>query len=245
MSCCSGCYPIYQLNQLAHTEPGGCLACNEEEPDFYLPINLEIKFDAEAKASETSSEGSGFESIGTGTECCICYEIIGKKNNCVTECGHIFCFKCLATAMTHNNSCPYCRTKLIDEPALEDDAGSEYEEDEEEEEEDDDDSVVSEIANKDYIGNVEDIVKIFQAEGITMLDVVSVLLKKFSKTDEKYSNEYVEGLCNKIDSINSDNENESIERDEMGAEDKPAIDSLGGGSVLIMRIGPPRARPFY
>jgi hypothetical protein len=28
--CCHGCFPIFQLNQLAHMDPGGCLFYQEE-----------------------------------------------------------------------------------------------------------------------------------------------------------------------------------------------------------------------
>ena len=49
------------------------------------------------------------------------------------------------------------------------------------EDEDDD------VPNRDYSGNVEDIVSRFEKEGVTMLDVVSILLNKFSKINEKYT----------------------------------------------------------
>jgi len=234
MSQCTGCFPVYQPNQLAHTDYGGCMYSNDEDDTFFcMPVNLEPKFEAEAKASETASEVSAFDSIGTGTECCICYEIIGKKNNCVTECGHIFCFKCLATAMTRSNTCPYCRTKLIDEPAdnNDDDLQSDYEDDEEDDEEDS----LSDIANKEYNGDIEDIVRGLEEQGFTMLDVVSVMLNKFSKTNEKYTNEYVAELCNKIDDMNRDNENESLEREEMESEDRPPV-HVASESVLA-RLG--------
>lgn len=58
-------------------------------------------------------------------ECPICYEVIGEKNCCVTECGHRFCFKCVTKALSVNNSCPCCRAQLLEE---EEDDESEYEE---------------------------------------------------------------------------------------------------------------------
>ena len=45
--------------------------------------------------------------------CPICLEKIGEKNNCVTECGHNFCLKCLSTALREKNTCPMCRNKLL------------------------------------------------------------------------------------------------------------------------------------
>jgi hypothetical protein len=48
-------------------------------------------------------------------ECSICYDTMGDKNCCVTECGHKFCLKCLLMAMDRNNTCPMCRYVLKDE----------------------------------------------------------------------------------------------------------------------------------
>lgn len=237
---CSGCFPIYQSNQLAHMEVGGCMYVDEDV--FCQPVNLQPLFDSMAldtgavetdvvdneSASASGSENSGFDSIGTGTECCICYEIIGKKNNCVTECGHVFCFKCLATAMAHNNSCPCCRAPLTDTPDDEDD-DSDYDEEDDEESDDEDDDEVH--VNKEYDGDVEDMVARMEANGVTMLDVVSLLFSKFSKKDEKYTKEYVKTLCNTINQISEDTENESNERQEMGGEDLPILARLGGPVV--------------
>ena len=229
MSSCSGCFPNYQPNQMAHMERGGCMYVDEDI--FCLPVNLEVHFDSVVD-SESTSEISGFDSASVGTECCICYEIIGKKNNCVTECGHVFCFKCLATAMAHNNSCPCCRATLVDLPA-EDDDESEYvsDEDDEEDDEDDEDEIT---ANKEYVGDVEDIVARIESKGYTMLDIVSLLFNKFSKKDEKYTHEYVKNLCDTVDQMNLDTELESKERENMGVEDAPILARLGGPIVDIV-----------
>jgi len=226
MSRCSGCFPIYQANQLAHMEVGGCLYVDEVEVEYCLPVNLEPQFDSVAPESESNSEVSGFDSVGT--ECCICYEIIGKKNNCITECGHVFCFKCLATSMSRNNSCPCCRTKLIDLPDEDDDEDSDYEESQdgsEDDNDDEDDDEGDETINKDYEGDIEDIVSRLESEGVTMLDVVSLLFNKFSKKNEKYNTEYVKKLCMKVDEVNTDIENESREKRDMSGEDKTILDS--------------------
>ena len=45
--------------------------------------------------------------------CPICLDEIGEKNNCITECGHKFCLKCLSTALREKNTCPMCRKKLL------------------------------------------------------------------------------------------------------------------------------------
>jgi hypothetical protein len=47
-------------------------------------------------------------------------------NNCVTPCGHTFCFQCLAKALEQNNTCPCCRAVLMAEP--EDEEASEWSE---------------------------------------------------------------------------------------------------------------------
>lgn len=48
-------------------------------------------------------------------ECCICMDVINcSTNNCVTPCGHKFCFQCLAKALEQNNTCPCCRAVLIE-----------------------------------------------------------------------------------------------------------------------------------
>jgi len=61
-------------------------------------------------------------------ECCICFETIGEKNNCVTPCGHKFCFVCLTKALTNNNTCPCCREVLLEASEEDEDDESEWEE---------------------------------------------------------------------------------------------------------------------
>lgn len=70
-------------------------------------------------------------------ECCICMDAINfATNNCVTPCGHTFCFQCLAKALEQNNTCPCCRAVLMAEPEDEDDESvwSEYTDEDEEDE---------------------------------------------------------------------------------------------------------------
>jgi hypothetical protein len=50
-------------------------------------------------------------------ECCICMDSINSSiNNCTTPCGHRFCFQCLAKALEQNNTCPMCRSVLMEVP---------------------------------------------------------------------------------------------------------------------------------
>jgi hypothetical protein len=56
-------------------------------------------------------------------ECPICMDTIeGLCNRVVTECGHAFHCSCLMQNAAHNGfGCPYCRTKMADEPEEEED----------------------------------------------------------------------------------------------------------------------------
>lgn len=51
------------------------------------------------------------------TCCPICLEEFSEKpnNQSMTECGHKFCTSCLMQHLRKNNSCPCCRTQLIEE----------------------------------------------------------------------------------------------------------------------------------
>jgi len=82
--------------------------------------------------------------IETNVDCPICMEAIEMtKNYTTTECGHCFHTKCLMQSVAHNGfGCPYCRTKMADEP--EPDEDSEWSEvDDEEEAEPFDDSALN------------------------------------------------------------------------------------------------------
>lgn len=67
-------------------------------------------------------------------DCPICMECVDQVNNrVVTECGHCFHTNCLMQSVAHNGfGCPYCRTKMADEP--EEDKSTEYTEIEDDEE---------------------------------------------------------------------------------------------------------------
>jgi len=145
-------------------------------------------------------------------ECVICFEVIGEKNNCVTECGHKFCLKCLVVAMCHKNSCPCCRTQLIEDD-------DEYEESVDEVEssnEEDDESVDDEA-------HIEDVVDRLNSQGITFMDVVSMLLNRYSKKDEKYTNDFIYKLNSKFDIITGEADAEYIEQMQFSKEDKTNV----------------------
>ena len=141
------------------------------------------------------------------TECIICYEDIGDKNCCTTGCGHKFCFKCIATAMQYNNACPYCRTSLVDMP--------EEEEDDEDDEDDEDEE------NEENEANVEEIVARLQEKGISMVDVVSLLIGRYTRTRETEEDveESLSTLHNRVWDAIVEVDDEVMEQNEMMAED--------------------------
>ncbi len=65
-------------------------------------------------------------------ECPICMDNIETTTrNCVTtECGHCFHTNCLMTSVAHNGfGCPYCRTKMAEEVAEDEENEYEYDDD--------------------------------------------------------------------------------------------------------------------
>jgi transcriptional/translational regulatory protein YebC/TACO1 len=112
-----------------------------------------------------------------------------------------------------NKGCPYCRSTIIERPATDDDDDdSEWEEGSEEDDEEERNIVVEK-------GNVEEVVARLEKAGVTMLDVVSLLINRFSNTDPKYTMDHIENLCNMVDDISDDVENEPRELEDMAAED--------------------------
>jgi hypothetical protein len=172
-----------------------------------------IKIDRLFPKIETNNQNQPTINMSTFTEkeCCICYEQIGQTNNCVTGCGHAFCFKCLALAMAHKNACPCCRTKLIDVP------------DEDEEDEDYEESVDEEEDDIDEEGHVEDIVDRLEKEGLTMIDVVSMLLNRYSKRDTKYTDDHIGHINQRFDELAAEVDMEHIEQQQFAAEDTRSI----------------------
>jgi hypothetical protein len=214
---CPGCFPQFQENQLAHAEPGGCLWCDNEvtneDFDFDSFLQDENKKDPEIESSVTGN------SEKVAVECCICYETINKdKNNCVTDCGHAFCLKCLVTSFAHgNNACPCCRTEVIDMPEEED-------EEEDDEEEDDYTEVDSENGSAVDIEypydedecDIEELSRRLQSNGINMNDILSMLIGRYAKGTQ---HEGAEEISDKFDKIVLDADNEKIEQNLFAAED--------------------------
>jgi hypothetical protein len=214
MSNCSGCFPHYQANQMAHMEVGGCLYVDDLE-EFCQPVNLGSVFDRIAEEDRTRILEPEPVPVKQNTtvytnddECVICYEEIGKTNNCVTPCGHAFCFKCLVAAMTTKNTCPCCRTELFVLPKEDEDDDEDYESGSETGSDDDDDMIPVEL-----------LVARLESKGFTMLDVVSMLSNNYSKTNPKYTSEYIMNMCNSYDDTITEIENEHDEQLKFAEED--------------------------
>jgi hypothetical protein len=212
---------------MAHMEMGGCMYVDDME--ICQPVNLGSAFDRVAEEDrarilvpEPVSVPEPFPmkenaTVYANDECVICYEEIGKTNNCVTPCGHAFCFKCLVTSMTTKNTCPCCRSELFVVPKEEedeDDDNEDYESGSESGSDDDDDD--------DEMVPVEILVARLESRGFTMLDVVSMLSNNYSKTNPKYTAEYIMKLNNTYDEVIVEIENEDAEQIKFAEEDARA-----------------------
>jgi len=114
-------------------------------------------------------------------ECCICYETIGDKNNCVTPCGHKFCFVCLTKSLANNNTCPCCRQVLIE--AASEDHESEYDSESESDAESDDSDDETGVPPED------------------MIDIQEVSLEEISDSAEVMYEKMVQGGVTKTEII--------------------------------------------
>lgn len=121
-------------------------------------------------------------------ECCICYEQIGSVNNCTTECGHKFCFKCMAKSLQTYHTCPYCRAVII-EPKTTYDQLNEI--DHIFEDSDDELYLDDEPSQSSKRACVDDIVRRLEEKEITMVDLVSYFDDRYnSKTAPYRPNRY-------------------------------------------------------
>lgn len=150
-------------------------------------------------------------------ECPICYDEIQSTNACTTPCGHSFCFKCVVKSMQANEACPCCRAPLIEKDANEDD--SEYDSDEstidsDDEEEEDEDGP-----------DVEVVTKAFVNRGYDVKDAMSLLLCRYSKTDPKYTRQYISKLNDEFDEIMEEIETQSREQSDFAAEDTNVLNN--------------------
>jgi hypothetical protein len=144
-------------------------------------------------------------------ECCVCFEEIGAKNNCVTPCGHAFCFTCMSQCLARSNTCPCCRAVLMEIKEDEDDSDDEDYADNESDEDDDDDD--EEDGHGDLI--TERLIKM----EYTMTDIVILFTGRTRKNDEKYTEAYLNKLAKDFDTVCEDIDNEQREKLQMSLED--------------------------
>lgn len=122
-------------------------------------------------------------------ECCICFETIGDKNNCVTPCGHKFCFVCLTKALSTNNTCPCCREVLIEMPEDDEDDESEYESEDEGSDDGSDEEDggltlydMDELSAEDFNDNAELVYERMIKKGITTKEIMQLLFSDYYGT---------------------------------------------------------------
>jgi hypothetical protein len=115
---CQECYDTTYKNESFKTSKymaGINQYINESLKEYLKNIRESVCVDSNVENIENIVEKCVVETVvPESNECSICYETIGEKNCCVTECGHKFCLKCILVAMDRNNTCPMCRHVLKD-----------------------------------------------------------------------------------------------------------------------------------
>jgi len=78
-------------------------------PSFPLQalFNLKVKVDLKYKTKKP-------EKFDPDSDCPICFDKIKDKDSIETDCGHIFCEKCLKMWIEQNQQCPYCRMTIVE-----------------------------------------------------------------------------------------------------------------------------------
>ena len=174
--------------------------------DVVIENKTEIK-----KTDNVSIITKMVDNVVVENECCICYETIGNKNNCTTDCGHSFCLSCIARSVRKNTGCPICRQKIFDESDEEEDDEEEDDEDEDEDDDDDDDDDDynfydgnSEFGTAHQVfvrssesGSLKDIEERFLKNGITFRDLLASYLYRVDTTLDKNEDE----LFGQLDSV--------------------------------------------
>ena len=171
--------------------------------------------------SDLSNTNANINDVQEENNCVICLDALStKKNFCVTECGHQFCFSCLMKHAQRNNDCPLCRQQIAenisDSDSDSDSEGTEYTEYDE-----DDDITIeeTETEEEDTDYPIENLVAAFEAKGYGLKDALSMLMYRFSKTDQKYTKAYIKQLEDDVEDMNEELQNEFDEQLSMQEED--------------------------
>ena len=184
------------------------------------------------------------------TECAVCYDKIGNKNNCVTPCGHTFCFQCMMSCLNYKNTCPICRQVLQED--INDEISEEFseEEDGESDEEFDMDNASADwglhstflpgmhsqlpaipietmtniSTSNNYKATPKTITDKIKARGYTLEDIIVLWTWRVDRMNPKYNQRYLEkmrdDMADLINTLDCQRANEEYERYEMGLEDK-------------------------
>lgn len=120
--------------------------------------------------------------------------------------------------MQQNTNCPCCREPLTESDTEEE---KEEEDDSEYEEEDADDSTIDTNFQDDAEDgpDIDMTTNAFIKKGYDVKDALSLLLCRYSKTDTKYTREYISRLNEDFEDIMEELECESMEKSEFAKED--------------------------
>jgi hypothetical protein len=213
-----------------------CVEFSNNEPSHEISINHFVEGSAEAKNDFFGMECRKMEysipdekiNESPMEECPICFDKIGGINNCTTQCGHVFCFKCIAESMSKDTRCPFCRQELVESKSNDTSNPSDSEtienvtQDGSDDDDDDDDwNTYDEDNSEDQgdLGNIETIVERFTKQGYTIFDAIMILTERSSKINETYNEEYLSQITNKFEEIMEELDNETYECNLMQEED--------------------------
>ena len=154
-------------------------------------------------------------------ECSICYESLGEKNNCITPCGHVFCFECMMKALNRNNSCPCCRAPLREEPEESDDETDDEEEDEFEWNPIEEninhwrhETTFYNMTANDGYATPKTIAKKIEDAGYNMEDLVTIWLERIDRASTRYrDNNFVKKMVSDIENLVDKEDEDKYQRE--------------------------------
>jgi len=126
--------------------------------------------------------------------------------------------------MQQNQGCPCCRSALIESPAIEDAPNTDDSEDEDYEDISDDSTIDTDFEDdeSDTTIEIEHVLNSFTTRGYDVKDAVSMLLCRYSKSDPKYTKEYIHQLNEDFEDIIEEIETQNRELGDFASEDFPA-----------------------
>jgi hypothetical protein len=151
-------------------------------------------------SSSNTPPSTPVAAAGNGEECPVCME--HQLFMICTPCGHSFCFKCITKVMNKNTSCPLCRTVLIDVPNMEEEEEEEYFEDE---------TIETNEEEDEELCEVENVIERFEQKGFGIMDLMCIILERRSRTNLKYTNDYIDKITDEFHEMVDDMDNETYE----------------------------------